>query len=146
MVSIETQLTLEADEQAVVAFLDEHDGLLFREGEPGAYWALLRPRQARNELFYARIAWTAYTGAPPSVRFHDGIGGRTDIASAWPNIPGYRIGSWDICKPFTAEGFAIHADWNSGPTAWSSTGNPFLWVVQTLQHDLNGKTYQGRHG
>jgi hypothetical protein len=145
MASVETELTLQVDEEAVVVFLDEHGGLLLREHDnPSTYWAVMHPRQAREETFYARLVWSVYPGAPPSVAFADGIGGATSISGAWPNIPGYRIGSWDICMPLSAEGFAIHPDWQTGATAWRSTGNPFLWVVQTLQYDLDNR-YQGRH-
>jgi hypothetical protein len=31
----------------------------------------------------------------------------------------------------------------TGPTAWPTTGNPFLWVVETLQEDLD-TGYVGR--
>ena len=43
------------------------------------------------------------------------------------------------------EGFAVHPEWVGGPQSWRSTGNPFLYVVQTLQFDLNNR-YQGRMG
>jgi len=40
MASIETELTLQADEEAVVSFLDEHGGLLLREHDNhSTYWA-----------------------------------------------------------------------------------------------------------
>jgi hypothetical protein len=146
MTSVETQLTLQADEEEVVEFLDEHGGLLLCEvDDPATYWAVLHPRSAPAETFYVRLGWTSYTAAPPSVRFHDGIGGPFASPRAWPTIAGYRPGSWDICKPFTAEGYAVHPEWVGGPQGWHSTGNPFLYVVQTLQFDLNNG-YQGRAG
>jgi hypothetical protein len=146
MASAETHLTLQADEEEVVEFLDEHGGLLLREVDDSAtYWAVLCPSSAPNETFCVRLGWTSYTDAPPSVRFHDCIGGVFTSPHAWPAIAGYRGGSWDICQPFTAEGFAVHPEWVSGPQAWRSTGNPFLYVVQTLQFDLNNR-YQGRMG
>lgn len=145
MASADTLFTLQADEEAVVSFLDEFDGLLLREADaPEVYWLVLRPRSAPSETYYARVAWAVYPDQPPSVRFHDGIRGSTSVASAWPLVAGYRVGSWDICKPFTAEGFALHPDWASGPSAWRPNGNPFLWVVQTLQNDLN-HNYAGRN-
>ena len=45
--------------------------------------------------------------------------------------------------PFTAEGFAVHPDWAQTKEAWTGTGNPFVWVAETLQGDLNNR-YQGR--
>lgn len=144
MVTLETRLTLEADEEAVVSFLNEHGGLLIRETDtPGLYWLILRPKNAPEETFYVRVQWTTYVDGPPSVRFADGIGGSITDPRAWPSIPGYRIGSFDICKPFTAEAYAVHPEWRTGPTAWNPTGNPFLWVTQTLQVDLN-RSYGGR--
>lgn len=92
-----------------------------------------------------RVAWERYPAAPPSVKFADAIGGRLDVTSAWPMIPGYRPGSFDICQPFTAEGFAIHAEWQQGPDRWPAAGNPFLWVAEILQRDLDHR-YQGRSG
>jgi hypothetical protein len=144
MASVETQLMLKADERDVVEFVDEHGGLLLREVDaPATYWLVLHPVRARTETFYVRLGWTSYRGAPPSVRFHDGIGGSFASPQAWPTIAGYRVGSWDICKPFTAEGYAVHPEWVGGPQGWRSTGNPFLYVVQTLQFDLNNG-YQER--
>lgn len=141
-----TQLALQEDEKAVRACLDECGGLLFRElSKPGVYWLILRPKSAPDEKYKARVAWTTYPDQPPSVKYYDEIDGRTDVPSAWPKIPGYRINSWDICKPFTAEGFGLHPDWRNGAAAWRSTGNPFVYVVETLQNDLNSDQYQGRN-
>jgi hypothetical protein len=146
MPSADTELALQADEEAVLDYLNEGDGLLFREvSSPGVYWLILRPASTPDEKYYVRLVWTVYPDEPPSVKFYDQIDGRNDVPHAWPNAPGYRINSWDICKPFTAEGFGIHPDWRNGPTAWRSTGNPFLYVVETLQNDLNNDKYQGRH-
>jgi len=146
MASVDTLLTLEADEGAVVSFLDENDGLLLRdEAQPESYWLVLRPKSAPRETYYARVIWRAYPDQPPSVRFHDGIDGRYDIARAWPLVAGYRIqGVWDICQPFTAEGFTAHPEWPASPHRWVSTGNPFLFVAQNLQNGLNHH-YRGRH-
>jgi hypothetical protein len=45
--------------------------------------------------------------------------------------------------PFTAEGFALHPDWTSTNEAWRETGNPFLYVSETLQRSLD-TSYGGR--
>jgi hypothetical protein len=142
-VDTETTFALEADDGAVAEYLAEHGGLLVREvGSPGRYWLVMRPQSAPGERFYVLVAWSVYPHAAPSVKFADGVGGSFAVAKAWPVIPGYRAGS-DICKPFTAEGFALHSDWQRGPEAWKATGNPFLWVAEVLQEDLNQK-YGGR--
>jgi hypothetical protein len=143
--STDTLLTLNADEEVVVALLDGCDGLLLREeADPSVYWLQLRPASAPQEAFYVRLGWTQYPDAAPSIRFHSSIGGRFDLRSAWPVIPGYRIDAWDICKPFSAEGYGVHSEWTQGPHAWNSSGNPFLFVVETLQCDLDHR-YGGRH-
>lgn len=143
MADAETLLNLEDDEAAVREFLAAHDGRLVRdEHDPSVYWVDLRPRSAPAERYYARLAWSSYTHQPPSVTFADAIGGAIGVTRAWPQIPGYRA-PVDICKPFTAEGFAVHPEWRTGPSAWPTDGNPFLWVVETLQYDLD-HGYTGR--
>lgn len=146
MASADTLLSLEADEGAVVSFLDEHGGLVLRDADtPGSYWLVLRPKRDPCETYYAKAVWGAYPDQPPSIRFHDGVGGRFDVTQGWPQVAGYRVqGVWDICQPFTAEGFAAHPEWPASPHRWVSVGNPFLFVAQNLQNGLN-QHYQGRH-
>jgi hypothetical protein len=140
----ESLLNLAADEAAVVAFLADNDGRLSRDGQDGAvYWLRIRPAGTPTEVYYVRVAWSAYPHEAPSVKFADSIGGSLAITSAWPVIPGYRPASFDICKPMTAEGYALHAEWRSGPDAWPTAGNPFLWVAEILQYDLDNY-YGGR--
>jgi len=143
---LESQLNLLRDSQEVVELVAAHDGVVACDAvDRGLYWLHLRPATAVAESYYVRIVWERYPAAPPSVKFADAIGGRLDLTSAWPIIPGYRPGSFDICQPFTAEGFLIHAEWRQGPDRWPSTGNPFLWVTEILQRDLDHR-YQGRSG
>ncbi len=144
MADAETLLNLEEDEVAVVAFLADSDGRLDRDdGNQAVYWLTLRPHSAPEERYYVWVAWEAYPHSPPSIKFADGIGGSLSAASAWPLIPGYRTGSFDICRPLSREGYELHPEWNHGPTAWPTEGNPFLWVVQMLQFHLDND-YQGR--
>lgn len=141
---LESTLALEENEAAVVAFLGDNGGLLTRdEDDKNRYWLTMRPRSAPEERFYPCLVWSAYPHHPPSVKFADGIGGRLTVTEAWPVITGYRPGNFDICKPFTAEGFAAHPEWQTGLEAWKATGNPFLWVVHVLQDDMDLR-YQGR--
>jgi hypothetical protein len=134
----ETALALADDEIAVNSFLAENGGAMARDpAVPGEYWLTLRPRPSPHEQFYVRVAWTVYPHRAPSVLFADCVGGALGIARAWPSISGYRAPK-DICKPFTAEGFALHTEW-----VWPTSGNPFLWVVTVLQDDLDTK-YVGR--
>lgn len=145
MPDAESLLNLAQDQGAVGEFLRENRGdLVPAENEPGVFWLLMSPVGRPNDRFLARLVWTSYPQAPPSVRFHDRVGGTFAVPCAWPAISGYRIGTWDICKPFTAEGYALHPEWRQGPTAWPTVGNPFLWVASVLQNDLNLST--GRAG
>jgi hypothetical protein len=140
---LESRLALEADEAAVEAFLAEHDGLVQRDEQvPGRYWLTMRPRSASAERFHVCVGWNVYPHRPPSVTFADAVGGNVAVPWAWPAISGYAAGSF-ICKPFTSEGFGRHPEWERGPEAWRPTGNPFLWVVQVLQDDLDHR-YGGR--
>jgi len=144
MADQESLLNLAADEVAVAAFLADNGGRLTRDGgDAAAYRLRMRPAGAPSEIYYVRVAWSAYPHEAPSVKFADSIGGSLTVASAWPVIPGYRPASFDICKPMTAEGYALHAEWRTGPDAWPTTGNPFLWVAEILQYDLDNH-YGGR--
>lgn len=140
---IESSANLEADEAAVVSFVLQNQGRIYRDlGEAGTYWLELRPRSQPEERFFLRVGWTVYPHKAASVRFRDRIGGSTCVNAAWPVIAGYRPGSDDICRPFTAEGFETHKEWAT-EHPWPAEGNPFLWVVECLQSDLDTK-YQGR--
>lgn len=143
MTDAETLINLSDDEAAVTAFLAEHDGRLVREADdPAICWLELRPAASPSERFYARLVWTRYPDDPPSILFADGVGGQLGVERAWPIAPGYRAPN-DICKPLSAEGYALHPEWRTGSDAWPTEGNPFLWVAETLQYDLDNQ-YQGR--
>lgn len=145
----ESALNLAADEGAVGALVAEHQGGLARDhtleggGDPAIYWVILRPRTAPTERYIARVEWFSYPYEPPSIKFATEVRGSLTVTSAWPLITGYRAGSYDICRPFTREGFALHPEWRVGSTAWPTEGNPFLWVVQTMQFHFDNE-YQGR--
>lgn len=141
---LESTLALAHDVPDALAFLEANDGTLQQDAaELGVYWAAMRPRSTPSERYYVCIRWTIYPHAPPSVKFATSVGGSLMDTSAWPVIPGYRAGNLDICKPFTAAGFMTHPEWRTGSEAWQSSGNPFLWVVQVIQDDLDTK-YGGR--
>lgn len=146
----ESRLNLETDEPEVAALLVEHGGLLDRDdrlgdetGDAAVYWATMRPHWAPGETYIARIEWFAYPYEPPSIKFATGVRGSLSVTSAWPVITGYRAASFDICKPMCREGYVTHLEWKEGSTAWPTQGNPFLWVVFTMQIDFNDN-YQGR--
>lgn len=132
----ESLLRLEADLPDVLSFLAETGGDVEHREEdpPGFYWVVLQPRSGA-EPFIARVQWTVYPERAPSVTFATVIGGHLDPAG-WPEAPGYRRGV-DICKPFTAEGQAVHQEWRTGVHAWPGTGNVFLYVVEIMQGDID---------
>lgn len=142
--TLESQLNLQADAEPVAALLRTRGGRLHSDpDDQGRFWLEMHPHRDPDETFVARVAWTAYPDEPPSVKFATEVGGRLDVITAWPVIPGYRPQSLDICMPFTAEGFVTHPEWRTSAEAWPSSGNPFLWVASTLQRDLDQR-YSGR--
>lgn len=144
MADAESLANLKADEPAVAAFLAENDGRLERDvDDPSIYWLTMRPLSAPEEWYHPRLAWAAYPYTPASIKFADGVRGSLTVTKSWPVIAGYRPSSFDICKPMCAEGYALHSEWQTGPDAWPTEGNPFLWVVQLLQYDLDNQ-YGGR--
>lgn len=142
----ESELNLTADASVVDQFLLARGGQLHApsNGDTGVWWALLRPAVDGAEEFFVRMAWSAYPGAAPSIKFARTLFGDLGDPSAWPVAPGYRPTNLDLCKPISAEGFALHADWSQTNQAWTGAGNPFLAVTQELQRDLNGSGYRGR--
>ena len=92
----------------MVEFLAGHDGRLVRDPRIRASTGSTCARAAPAERFYPRLAWRSYPHAAPSVLFADGDRRQLGVMRAWPQIPGYRAPN-DICKPFTAEGYALHA-------------------------------------
>ncbi len=144
MADQETLLSLADDEVAVEAFLTGRGGhLALDAANPAIYWLTVRPCSAPLEAYNVRLAWTAYPHSAPSIRFADAPGGSVTVTGAWPVIAGYRAASFDICKPMSAEGYGLHPEWQSGPDAWPTTGNPFLWVAEMIQFDLDN-SYAGR--
>jgi hypothetical protein len=137
-VDVESRLRLEADEAEVDRFLTERGGrLVKRHDDPiGLYWAIFQPTQANIAPLTARILWSVYRDQPPSVLFADGVGGATSAVSSWPAANGYRAPN-DVCKPFTAEGQALHTEWATGHHRWRPEGNPFLFVIETMQDDID---------
>lgn len=143
----ESQLRLENDAVAVRAALEASGGrLIHRAGHPESpdapqdppelYWAMVQPPAPDTPPFVARLIWSVYPDRPPSLRFASEVGGPTTAPSAWPAAPGYRA-PVDVCKPFTAEGQALHPEWASGEHAWPSEGNPFLYVIENVQSDID---------
>lgn len=151
-VDLESRLALAEDSVATDAFLAGVAGRLHphssgadvaTEGD-GICWVELHPAADPGQTYVVRLVWQAYPHAAPSVTFVREVGGRAGDAAAWPSIPGYRAPN-DICMPFTAEGYAIHPEWTTGPQVWDRTGNPLLRVVTQIQDDLDNR-YQGRAG
>lgn len=148
-VDAESALNLDADEAVVAEFLSENEGDLSRDdrleggGDLSVYWLTLRPRSVPTERYFARVEWISYPYEAPSIKFADAIRGSITNTKAWPMMTGYRPGSFDICRPMCREGYAVHLEWKQGSTAWPTDGNPFLWLVQTMQFHFD-HDYQSR--
>lgn len=143
----ESQLRLERDATVVRATLEAAGGQLVHRvadadapnapvDPPGLYWAVIQATELDTEPFIARVLWSVYPDRAPSLLFAIAVGGPTNVISAWPAAPGYRAPN-DICKPFTAEGQGLHREWATGPQAWRSDGNPFLYVIENVTDDIN---------
>jgi hypothetical protein len=148
-VDAESALNLKSDEVAVALFLSENEGHLDRddcldgEGDSAIYWLTMRPQSVPTERYFVRVEWFSYPYEAPSIKFADGIRGSLTVNKAWPMMTGYRTGSFDICRPMSREGYEVHPEWKQGSTAWPTEGNPFHWVVQTIQFHLDNE-YQAR--
>ncbi len=131
----ESRLRIDRDLPAVKEFLDASGGRLERRDQDpdGLYWIVLG--LDTGQPFVVRVFWSVYPFRPPSVLFAESIGGSTTVPSAWPNATGYRAPN-DICKPFSAEGQQIHPEWAGSVHAWRPEGNPFLYVVETIDADV----------
>jgi hypothetical protein len=143
----ESELNIARDAPVAAEFLAGRGGCLHEslQSDPDAWWAQMHPAAEPAETFFARISWSEYPGAPPSVKFATTLRGTLSDPTAWPVVTGYRPTQLDICMPFTAEGFALHPDWASTNQAWTGHGNPFLAVVRELQRSLNSLSYEGRY-
>lgn len=148
-VDAESALNLDHDEVAVSEFLSENEGALTRDdhldggGDRSVYWLTFRPRSVPTERYVARVEWFSYPYESPSIKFADGVRGSLATTCAWPVMTGYRPGSFDICRPMCREGYAVHPEWKQGSTGWPTDGNPFLWLVQTMQFHFDND-YQSR--
>lgn len=137
---LESRLRLAGDVPAVEEFLALTAGRLHRRDQDpdGLFWAEVQPSNGERAAFVARIEWTVYPHRPPSLVFVESVGTpTTGEPRLWPVAEGYRCGPNDVCKPFTAEGQQLHSEWGTGPHAWRSTGNPFLYVVENIQGDID---------
>jgi hypothetical protein len=67
----ESELNLARDAPAAAEFLASRGGCLHgpQATDPDAWWAQLHPASGPAETFFARISWSTYPGAPPSVKF-----------------------------------------------------------------------------
>lgn len=112
---------------------------------PLEVWCAMNPSNASGEVFHARLLWTEYPGRPPSLKFRDPTTGRLDNPSAWPKVPGFRPQNLDACVNWTTEGFSLHPEWTNDPRfRWDSRGNRLLFVLRTLQDELDDR-FEGRH-
>jgi hypothetical protein len=105
---------------------------------------MLSPKSAVTDKFQTRLLWSKYPDEAPSLKFRDPETGRLDMPQAWPLVRGFRPQNLDACVNYCQEGFALHPEWKTDPRfAWNPSGNRLLWLLRTLQEELDNH-YQGR--
>jgi hypothetical protein len=110
---------------------------------PLGLFAVMHPASKPTELFQARIRWTNYFG-PPSLKFINITSGADTDPAAWPRCYGFRPGALDTCLPWTAEGHALHREWQGSAThSFPEVELPMQYVLLRIQHSLDG-SYEGR--
>ena len=105
----ESELSLAADAPVAADFLAGRDGTLYdaTATDPGTWWrSSIPPRSLRRPS--TRASAGASTPAPRRRSSSPRRSAAARRPRGRPVVPGYRPTSLDICKPFTAEGFAIH--------------------------------------
>lgn len=116
--------------------------------ERGANLELLASLWSTKEpeaKFQARLLWSTYPGAAPSLKFRDPASGRLDLPAAWPMVRGFRPTNLDACVNWCAEGLVTHPEWNNDPRfRWDPRGNAILRVLRILQDELD-EHYTGRY-
>lgn len=137
-------LNLSDDYEEVVRTSDAARWELARPA-PLEVLAAMAPATTPVEEFQARLLWSRYPEEPPSLKFRDPATGRLDLPTAWPKVRGFRPSSLDACVNYCAEGFGLHPEWRGDPAKmWSARGNPLLFVLRTLQSELDDH-FEGRH-
>jgi hypothetical protein len=141
-----------SDDLSALNLQDDYDKAL--RSEDASRWKLERlgpleviaavAPKGHQDVFQARLLWSVYPGAAPSLKFRDPETGRLDMPSAWPKVRGFRPQSLDACVNWCAEGFAIHPEWrNDQRLRWDPRGNVLLKVLRILQEEMDNH-YQGR--
>lgn len=139
-----SELNLQDDFEKVLALPDADRWKLGKPG-PLEVWANMCSADKLDDLFQARLIWSAYPDQPPSLKFRDPNTGRLDQPSAWPNLPGFRPTSLDACVSWCIEGFNLHPEWkNDVRYRWDSRGNVLLKVLRILQGQLD-EHFGGRY-
>lgn len=131
-----SSLNLKQDLAEILALSDSTRWKLEHVSELELY-AVFSSVRAEQDLFQARLLWTAYPQEPPSLKFRD-IATGAFTPQAWPVIPGFRPDTQDACLNICAEGFALHPEWRSDPRyRWDSRGNVLLYVLREIQSMLD---------
>lgn len=136
-------LNLDDDLGEVLALPEASRWVIERAG-PLEIWAMLTAAGHPAEHFHARLAWQSYPDQAPSLKFRDPATGRLDLPTAWPQAPGFRPSSLDACVNWSAEGLALHPEWQNDPNyRWDPRGNALLKILRLIQETLDDG-FQGR--
>lgn len=130
-------LNFQDDYEEVLRCEDARRWTLEKPG-PLEIWAKLSPIGTPAEVFQVRWLWSRYPDDPPSMKFRDPATGRLDVATAWPEVRGFRPPTFDACVNWCSEGFVLHPEWKNDPKfRWTGSGNALLKVLRTLQAELD---------
>lgn len=136
-------LNLDDDLGEVLALPEASRWVIERAG-PLEIWVMLTAVSYPAEQFQARLAWQSYPDQAPSLKFRDPATGRLDLPTAWPQAPGFRPSSLDACVNWSAEGLALHPEWQNDPNyRWDPRGNTLLKILRLIQETLDDG-FQGR--
>lgn len=132
-----SQLNFEQDFKEVLSLADAERWKVEKIGPLDAMVSVVS-QKAPEEIFFARLIWNVYPGEPPSLKFRDGSKGSYNVATAWPEVRGFRPTSLDACVNYCIEGFMLHPEWRNDPEKkWNPLGNALLRVIKTLQNELD---------
>jgi hypothetical protein len=141
--ALQAQLALGADLSKIRRLASERGWTIGRRN--GLEVLISMTSRIDAESYVLRFIAAAYPDSAPSIKPVDPTSGTSETRSAWPDCDGFREPT-DLCMPLSAEGYAVHPEWQRDPMLrWDSAGNPLLRVLEELQAHINNTAkYRGR--
>jgi hypothetical protein len=141
--TVQSELALAADLTGIRRVAPEHGWRVGRR--TGLMVDVALTSMVDAESYTIRFVAAGYPDSAPSIKPVDPATGASDVRTAWPDCDGFRP-TTDLCMPLSAEGYAVHPEWQNDPVlCWRSAGNPLLRVLEELQILLDNRArYRGR--